>query len=186
VRRLICRQDQGPFESEQVEGSNNPQAVVGGEVGASGAIQVVHKPTLKEAFNAIIVTLPLGVDLKVGVGGGVTVGDGTFGLSGGVGIGGTIKTGNQTTLTSSYSFTYKERDNINSMLSEDPQAFRVSGQSAIKDNAGNITGWKGGLEVFGQDSKGSIGWHGTGINISSGNSQATDKSGNVTNNLSSG
>jgi RHS repeat-associated protein len=180
-----------PGNQDLDDGTSNPQVIIGAEAGADVAVQWVHKPTFHEAFNYVSAASISTVSAKFGLGGSLTVGGGeydglmTLGLSGGLGIGGSIRTGNQTYLSSSYSITYSQVTQITNLSKSTPQSIpygfnslRVNNPTEIKDKDGKITGYSGMLQAFGsQPTENGLvtGWYDTGIQMQSGVTQKNNK-----------
>jgi RHS repeat-associated protein len=137
-----------PFTNQNLDdGASNPQPIIGANAGGDISFQNSESPTFNGAFNAITMSMS-SVSAKFGAGGGASWGKGNLALSVGLGIGGSFNGGNQSSLKSSYSVTYKEEDNITTKFAPNGYTdMRVINSIPIRDKMGAITGYKGVLQV---------------------------------------
>jgi len=105
---LVLPKDQGLNDYKETK----PKVILGAELSVTDAsINLVAEPIFAYAKNAFSTSIPA-INIKGGIGLGISFGKGSFGVSAGLGLGASLKTGEQTTITESISVTNKEENGI--------------------------------------------------------------------------
>lgn len=117
--------------------SGREKPIIGGEFGVNvGGRFAYDKPTFDKAMYGFNTSLS-GASVKLGVGGGVEIGDNTFGIQLSIGLGAALTSGPQSVITEAMSVTYSE-------------AQKVSGdQWSVRNQSPVDGGFKG--ELYGGD-----------------------------------